>query len=269
MQRYSCLFKHPRNCTFSDTNSKEETQTVRNPHTQTSASAIYIFFTTWMQSLEIKSSSDKSFYLYYLAWFLIHRDIYWTRPNVGSEELAIRGLHSLKIHGLGRLREGKHMSRILHSFLDSNTLRNPTLTSMCYCYHKCYMHTFNLQQSYQSIPACQEQVEERTWNPVLNNGLEKEMLEILRNLSLLYKRKTGGQSSLLAALLTESGVLCADSTESGVLCTHCRQPHGWQPCSSTDHSSTGHTESAVKTTGRWDGLTAYLLLGQPEVSLCV
>lgn len=210
MQRYSCLSKHPKNCTFSDINSKEETQTVRNPHTQTSASAIYIFFTTWMQSLEIKSSSDKSFYLYYLAWFLMHRDIYWTRPNVGSEELAVIGLHSLKIQGLGRLWEGKHMSKILHSFLDSNTLRSPTLTSMCYCYHKCCMYMFNLQQSYQSIPACQEQVEGRPWNPVLNNGLEKEMLEILRNLSLLYKRKTGGQSSLLAALLTESGVLRAE-----------------------------------------------------------
>lgn len=63
-------------------------------------------------------------------------------------------------------------------------LMNPTLISMCYCYREYYKYMFNLQQSYQSIPACQEQVEGRRWNLVLN-GLEKEILRILRNISLL------------------------------------------------------------------------------------
>lgn len=31
----------------------------------------------------------------------MHSSIYWTRPNIGSEELAVMGLHSLKIQGPG------------------------------------------------------------------------------------------------------------------------------------------------------------------------
>ena len=103
---------------------------------------------------------------------------------MGSEVLAVIGLHSLKIQGLGGLRDGKHTSRILHSFLVSNALRSPTLISMCYCYRECYVYMFNLQQLYQSISACQEQVKGRTRNLVLN-GPEKEILGILRNISLL------------------------------------------------------------------------------------
>lgn len=74
------------------------------------------------------------------------------------------------------------MSRILHSFLVSNALRNPIYFHMLLL--SCYVYMFNLQQSDQSIPACQEQVEGRTWNLVLN-GPEKEILGILRNISLL------------------------------------------------------------------------------------
>lgn len=66
----------------------------------------------------------------------MRRDIYWTRANVGSEELAVMGFHRSKGQGaiLNRHQKGKRMSSTLHSSLGSNMLRNTTLLSMCYCY---------------------------------------------------------------------------------------------------------------------------------------